>query len=109
MAKQEIPELSKDDRAAALDKALKARRLRAEVKEKVAQGELSFDEVLEMRDDPAIARMKVRELVSAFKSIGVMKTSQIMRMCEISENRRLGGLGRKQEARLREILKGYSA
>ena len=108
MAKQEVPKLSKDERVAALNQALKARRARAEVKQKVRDGELSLDDVLGMKNDPVIARMKVRDLVASFKSIGEVKSQKIMQQCEISESRRLMGLGHLQEARLREVLSCYS-
>ena len=53
------PELSKEQRAAALAKAAEARRVRAEIKQLLKTGSIAFPELLERADtDPILAGMK---------------------------------------------------
>ena len=49
-----IPQLSPEERKAALEKAKAARIKRAEVREKLKAGALSVKQILDMKDDPII-------------------------------------------------------
>ena len=53
-----LPELTAEQRKAALEKAAAARHARAELREKIKNGEISLEEVLDS-DDPIASRLKV--------------------------------------------------
>ena len=55
-----IPQLSPEERQAALEKAKAARIKRAEVRDDLKSGKLSLEKVLEMKNDPATARRRPR-------------------------------------------------
>ncbi|MHB1341124.1 MAG: integration host factor, actinobacterial type [Coriobacteriia bacterium] len=95
-----LPNLSEADRKAALEKAAKARQARAELRQKIKAGSMSFAEVMKKADDPIVARMKVSTLLESLPGYGKAKAAKIMDELEISESRRVQGLG----ARQREML-----
>ena len=96
----ERPSLDEDARARGRQLALEARRRRAEIKRHLAAGG-SVREVLALRaEDPAIARMRARDLVEACPGIGAARATRILAQCQIAESRRLRGLGDHQVAAL---------
>ena len=58
-----IPQLSPEERQAALEKAKAARIKRAEVRDELKSGKLTLAKVLEMKNDPVVGRMKVSTLI----------------------------------------------
>ena len=58
-----IPQLSPEDRQAALEKAKAARIKRAQVRDDLKAGKLTLAQVVDMKDDPVIGRMKVSTLI----------------------------------------------
>ena len=99
-----IPQLSAEERKAALEKAKAARIKRAEVRDQLKSGELSVEDVLAQKDDPVIGRMKVSTLIETLPGYGKAKSEKIMSELQIAESRRLRGLGARQEAALLERL-----
>ncbi len=99
-----IPQLSAEERKAALEKAKAARIKRAEVRDQLKSGELSVKDVLAQKDDPVIGRMKVSTLIETLPGYGKAKSEKIMSELQIAESRRLRGLGARQEAALLERL-----
>ena len=99
-----IPQLSAKDRAAALEKAKEARIKRAEIREQLKSGKLTLKQVLAMKDDEVVGRMKVATLIETLPGYGKAKSEKIMAELKIAESRRLRGLGARQEAALRERL-----
>ena len=95
-----LPNLSPEDRKKALEKAAQARQARAELRQKIKSGKVSFAEVMKKADDPIVARMKVATLLESLPGFGKAKAAKIMAELEISESRRVQGLG----ARQRELL-----
>lgn len=95
-----LPNLSEADRKKALEKAAQARQARAELRQKIKSGSMSFADVMARSDDPIIARMKVSTLLESLPGFGKAKAAKIMGELEISESRRVQGLG----ARQRELL-----
>ena len=95
-----LPNLSPEDRKAALQKAANARQARAELRQQIKGGALSFAEVMSKADDPIVARMKVETLLESLPGFGKAKASKMMEELQISESRRVQGLG----ARQREML-----
>ena len=99
-----IPKLSDEERKAALEKAKIARIKRAEVRDQLKSGELTLKEVIDMKDDPIIGRMKVSTLIETLPGYGKAKSDKIMSELQIAESRRLRGLGERQQAALLERL-----
>jgi len=99
------PELTPEQRAAALARAGEARKVRAEVKELLKTGSMSVAELFEQADnDELIAGIKVERMIAAMPGVGKIKASRLMESLGIAENRRLRGLGDKQrEALLKEF------
>ncbi len=91
------PQLTPDERARALAKAKESRQVRAAVKNRVKTGELSIAAVIDMsKDDQAIAKMRVLELVESMSGVGKIRAKSILERLEISLTRRIQGLGRHQ-------------
>lgn len=95
------PPMSDDQRAAALERAAQARRVRAEVKELLKSGSLDFDGLLQRADeDDLIGGIKVAAVLSSMPGTGKVKAKRLMEQLGIADNRRLRGLGDKQRAAL---------
>jgi len=99
-----IPQLTPEERKLALEKAKAARTKRAEVRDQLKSGELSLEDVLKMKDDPVIGRMKVSTLIETLPGYGKAKAEKVMNELQIAESRRLRGLGERQYAALLERL-----
>jgi hypothetical protein len=93
--------MSDSQRAAALERAAQARRVRAEVKELLKSGSLDLPGLFERADtDDLIAGIKVAALLSSMPGTGKIKAKRLMEELGIAENRRLRGLGDNQRAAL---------
>lgn len=101
------PQLSPDQRQAALEKAAAARRLRAELKEKLKMGSTNLRELFDLAEkDETVGKMKVLSVLESLPGLGKVKARRLLEECEISETRRIQGLGVKQRAKLFERLSG---
>ena len=98
-----LPQLTDEQRKAALEKAAKARHERAELREKIKSGKVSLESVLES-DDPIASRMKVSTLIESLPGYGKAKAAKIMDELGISASRRVKGLGARQREQLLEAL-----
>ncbi len=102
-----LPELTEEQRAAALEKAAAARRARAELKERLKRGGTSLSEVLEQADsDEVLGKMTVSALLEAMPGVGKVRAQQIMERLEIAPSRRLRGLGERQRKALLDEFSG---
>lgn len=99
-----IPKLTQEERKEALEKAKAARIKRAEIRDELKAGKLTLAQVLEMKDDPVVGRMKVSTLIETLPGYGKAKAEKIMSELRIAESRRLRGLGERQQAALLERL-----
>lgn len=94
------------DRVAASRAAVAARRERAALKEKLRSGVISplraIDQALQ--PESVAARLRVTDFLLSLPSIGVAKVSRILDELEISDKKRLGGLGKLQRERLLVFL-----
>lgn len=91
------PQLSPEQRASALAKAKESRQFRAAVKARIKSGELSVTDVIAMsKDDEAIAKMRVLELIESIAGVGKIRGKAILEKLDISLTRRIQGLGRHQ-------------
>jgi hypothetical protein len=100
------PALTPEQRQAALEKAALARRIRAEAKEKLKMGSLTLRELFDEGDrDEIIGKLKVVSVLESLPGVGKVRARKTMEELEISESRRVRGLGRNQ----REALLGRFA
>ena len=99
-----IPQLTPEERKAALEKAKAARIKRAEIRDDLKSGKLTLEKVLGMKDDPVVGRMKVSTLIETLPGYGKAKAEKVMAELHIAESRRLRGLGERQEPSLLERL-----
>ena len=98
-----LPQLSDEQRKAALEKAAAARHARAELRDKIKKGETTLEDVLDS-DDPIASRMKVSALIESLPGYGKAKAAKIMNELGISPSRRVKGLGARQREQLLEAL-----
>jgi guanylate kinase len=95
------PKLTAQQRAAALAKSTASRQVRAAVKARVKLGELSLSAVLDLaQNDEAIAKMRVVELLESFAGVGKIRALALLERLEISQTRRVQGLGVAQRQNL---------
>lgn len=95
------PQLSDEQRRAALAKAAEARRVRAEVKELLKTGSLRISDLFQRAEsEELIAGLKVEALIAAMPGTGKIKAKRLMESLGIAENRRIRGLGDKQKEAL---------
>ena len=101
------PTLTEEQRRIALERAAHARRLRAEVKERLKIGSLTLGEVLvavdgDEGDGEVLAKLKVVSVLESLPGVGKVGARRLMRDLDIAENRRLRGLGANQRRALLE-------
>lgn len=95
------PQLTDEQRTAALAKAAEARRVRAEAKELLKTGSLRLSELFEKAEsDELLAGLKVERALAAMPGTGKIKAKRLMESVGIAENRRIRGLGDKQKEAL---------
>jgi hypothetical protein len=93
--------LTPEQRAAALEKAAAARRVRAELRERLKQSTVSLTEVfLEGERDEAIGKMRVSAVLESMPGVGKIRAQRIMERLSISASRRVRGLGAHQRSAL---------
>ena len=96
-----VPELTAEQRRAALEKAAVVRRERAEVKNRLKNSGASLPEVLrDGRHNEVVGKMKVLDLLQAMPGLGKVRARNLMERIGISESRRVRGLGANQIAAL---------
>ena len=97
--------LTEEQRAAAREKAKKARVTRAEIKEAVKNKQITIAEVLKRAEtDEAVARLKVTDLLTSLPGVGEVRTENILNELNIAASRRLRGLGMHQRKALINLL-----
>ena len=95
------PKLTAQQRAAALAKSTASRQVRAAVKARVKLGELSLYAVFDLaQNDEAIAKMRVAELLESFAGVGKIRAIAMLERLQISQTRRIQGLGVAQRQNL---------
>ncbi|WP_165247511.1 integration host factor, actinobacterial type [Adlercreutzia sp. ZJ141] len=105
-----IPVLSSADRRQNLEKGLKLRHRRAEIRKDLGNGIMNAYDVIMLADrgDQAASGMRVKHLISAHPGYGTVKTRELMDMIGIADNRRVGGLSVRQARSLIEKLDGVA-
>lgn len=95
------------DRVAAAQAAVAARRARAAVKAAIAARSRTALDVADLAWadlSSAEAGLRVREFITSIPTLGPTRAARVMAELAISERKRLGGLGVRQRARLRDFL-----
>jgi len=105
------PQLTPEQRVAALAKASASRKRRAEVKSQIKNGLIGIDDVFSLAaTDEAIGKMRVKELLESLSGVGKVRVVSLMERLNISPTRRIQGLGRHQLKELRnEFVKTDTA
>lgn len=101
------PDPPEVDRIAAGKAAVAARRARAAVKHAVAnRSRTALDVARTAWADPesAEARLRVRELLISITGLGPTRVARLLTALEISEKKRVGGLGNRQRITLENYL-----
>ena len=97
--------LTEEQRAAAREKAKKARVTRAEIKDAVKNKQITIAEVLKRAEtDEAVARLKATDLLTSLPGVGEVRTENILNELNIAASRRLRGLGIHQRKALINLL-----
>ena len=94
------PPLSEEQRRQALEKAATARRKRAELKEQLKSGRTTLKELLGRTHDEVVGKMKVSAVLESLPGVGRVRARKLMERLDISESRRMRGLGAKQKENL---------
>ena len=97
------PQLTPEQRSAALAKAAEARAARAEIKARLKMGSMSLTDAL-ASTDVNVGKLKVVSLLESLPGVGKVKARRIMEDVEIADNRRVQGLGAQQKSKLLELL-----
>ncbi len=97
------PQLTAEQRQAALAKAAQSRKRRAEVKAQIKDGTLTIDQVITLAQrDEAVGKMRVKELLESLSGVGKVRVVSLMERLNISPTRRIQGLGKHQIKELRQ-------
>ena len=97
------PQLTPEQRTAALAKAAEARAARAEIKARLKMGSMTLAEA-PASDDGNVGKRKVGAMLESLPGVGKVKARKIMEDVEIADNRRVQGLGAQQKAKLLDLL-----
>jgi transposase len=99
-----LPQLTDEQRKAALKKATETREKRAELSRQLKAGKVKAADLIKKSDDPIIGRMKVSRLIESLPGLGKVRSKQIMEELGIDPSRRVGGLGSRQREALQQRL-----
>jgi hypothetical protein len=100
-----LPEMTEEQRAAALDRAREARRTRAEIKQLLKSGSISFSDVLQRaEEDDLVAGTKIQAIVVSMPHMGKVSTKRLLEDIGIADNRTIRGLGSNQRKALLEYF-----
>ena len=98
-----LPEMTDEQRAAALARAGEARRKRAEIKHLLKSGSISFSDVLDRaEEDDLVAGTKIQAIVVSMPHMGKVSTKRLLEEIGIADNRTIRGLGPNQRRALLE-------
>jgi len=96
-----LPRLTPEQRQANLEKAAASRRERAEIKNRLKHSGASIVDVLKQgQENEVVGKMRVIDLLQSMPGLGKVRARQMMERLNISESRRVRGLGANQIAAL---------
>lgn len=88
---------------AALIKANAFRSTKAKMKKDLKNGKVSAQELLR-GDDEIFLSMKTKEMLQSLPGIGEFSARRLLDECRIKPNRKIGALGKRQQAALWQAL-----
>jgi hypothetical protein len=94
------PRLTDEQRRQALVKAAEVRRRRAELKDQLKSGRMALKDLLVAADNDVVGKMKVSSVLESLPGVGRVRARKLMEKLDISESRRMRGLGAKQKENL---------
>ena len=97
-----VPEITQEQRMAALRKGMEARMERARIKRAVKRREVCALDALSM---DAAQGIRVLDFIAALPGYGKVTAAALMRSLKISPTRRVRGLGSRQREALAEVLR----
>jgi hypothetical protein len=99
------PVRTPEQRAAALEAALHARRLRAQLRVALKSGGIDPAVIVSgAGQDASYANLRVRWLLESLPGVGPIKAEQVMERLGIAATRRVGGLNDRQRDLLIETI-----
>jgi hypothetical protein len=98
------PQLTLEERRAALAKAAQSRKIRAQFKAEIKSGERHWLDAF-TSDNEAIKKMRVKELLQSLPGFGEIRAASILDRAGISMARRVQGVGRSQYEILLKLMK----
>jgi guanylate kinase len=98
------PQLTLEERRAALAKAALSRKTRALFKSEVKSGKRHWLDAFSSNDE-AIKKMRVKELLESLPGFGEIRAMNLLERAGISVSRRVQGVGRSQYEALLRLLK----
>jgi hypothetical protein len=98
------PPLTEEQRKEALAKAAEARRKRVDIKARLKSGQISLKDLLDQTDNDIVGKMKVSAVLESLPGVGKVRAHKMMERLDISESRRMRGLGAKQQEHLLDEL-----
>lgn len=96
----DVPKLTDEQRAAAMNRAMEVRRERAALKARVKAGMLPLAEAME---EECAKGMRVIQLLCNVPGIGRAHAERMMKDFGIAPNRKVGGLGCRQREHLLSV------
>jgi predicted N-acetyltransferase YhbS len=102
-----VPDRTPEQRRAASQRAVLARRRRSEVAAQLKSGGLSVVELLSLaQTDDAVAAMRVSAVLASLPRMGPRRSAEAMARLRVSPSRRLRGLGSAQRRALIDLAAG---
>lgn len=103
-----LPERTAAERGASLEAANEVRHRRAQIKEDLKSGKISYKDIIDQADDPVVGKMKLITLLESLPGFGKATASTLMKELGIAECRRISGLGKRQSKLLLDALEARS-
>lgn len=95
------PALTDEQRKSALEKAAQSRKARAEIKEKLKSGSVTFQDLTKQAEnDEVVGKMKVLSVLESLPRVGKVKARSLLDYAGVSDTRRMQGLGKNQREKL---------
>ena len=95
-----LPQMTDEQRAAALEKARITRERRSAAMKELSEGKITPKDFMDNKDT-VYSKVRVSAFLRKLPGIGKAKAEKAMEICGIPEDRRLGDLGSNQKAALR--------
>ncbi len=95
------PKMTDEQRAAALERAAEARRVRAEVKQLLKTGSMTLPDLFDRaEEEELLSGIKVGAVVVSMPHMGKVKAMRLLEELGIDQGKRLRALGSRQKAAL---------